>query len=237
LEPPTQKVQVTQQPQEKKNKRNLKQLIPAFAGSAFFEIFQTFFIALLITGFIYIFIAIPNQVDGRSMEDNFFHGELLLTNKFIQIIGDTDIGKKIEYDYERGDVVILQIPGKPDFIKRIIAEPEDTIMFENNKIIVNDMVLDEKYLAEEYKQHAGFLPHQSLAYIIQGQKIQIPEGKYFVMGDNRPNSQDSRYSSIGLINRSQLKGRVLIRYWPLNRLGIIQRGEYDETPYKRGESN
>jgi signal peptidase I len=199
-------------------------------GSIFIDIAQTIVIALAITVVIYLFIATPHQVDGRSMENNFHHNDLLLANKIIQMIGHTSIGQKLNYDYKRGDVIIFQQAGKPDYIKRIVATGGDTIMIKDNKVIVNDMVLDENYIPNtpEFKTE---LPNKEIAFLVEGQKKTVPENKYFVMGDNREHSQDSRFNSVGWVDRSEMKGKVFVRYWPLSSFGLISRGSYEETPY------
>lgn len=198
-----------------------------FQGTAIFETLQTVFYSFLITAFIYAVIAIPNQVDGASMEDNFHDGELILTNKFIQIINAIGLGDDISYVYDRGDVIIFQQPGKPDFIKRIIAKEGDTIKIEGGEVFVNGKKLEEKYL-EDSEDFITELPNEYLSFLNEGEEKTVPEGKFFVMGDNRPHSQDSRYTTVGWVEEGQIKGRVFFRYWPIGQLGIIQRGEFNE---------
>ena len=199
------------------------------------DILQTIVIALAITVVIYLFLAIPNQVDGQSMDDNFHNGELLLTNKVIQIIGDTPLGESLDYDYKRGNVIVFQQSGKKDFIKRIIAIGGDTIMIENNWIIINNMLIDEFYIPKtpEFKTT---LPSSDIAFLKESEPRTVPEGKYFVMGDNRQHSQDSRYSTVGWVDRNEIKGRVFLRFWPLDRFGLISSGESEEIPYTSSQN-
>ena len=198
-------------------------------GGVIIDIMQTIVIALAIFVFVYIFLAIPNQVDGQSMEPNFYHNELLLTNKVIQFIGDKGIGDSLGYDYKRGDVVILQLPNNPDFIKRIIAGPGDTVRVENHHVIVNDMILNEAYIPTTTRTEAG-------SFIADGVKVTVPADHYFVMGDNRQASKDSRSADVGFVSRDELKGKVFLRWWPLNRFGLIGTGDYTEQPYSESES-
>lgn len=203
--------------------------IPLTQPSAFIEMVQTILVSLAITVFIYIFIAMPNQVDGKSMENNFHHGELLITNKIIQLFGgDNILGKAFGYDYARGDVIIFQKPGYPDFIKRIIAGPGDTLKItRDHKIVVNGKILDEDYIPNT-DEFITKLPDAELRSISYDEEITLGPDKYFVMGDNREHSQDSRYESVGLIDRDEIKGKVFLKYWPLNEFGIIPRGTYKE---------
>lgn len=183
------------------------------------DFIQTIVIALAIVVVIYLFIAIPNQVEGSSMEPNFQHNQLLLTNKIIQFIGDTSLGDRFDYDYRRGDVIIFQQTGKPDFIKRIVATEGDTISIENGKPVVNGKTVDEKYITEQT---------YGSSFLKDGETKRVPEGSYFVMGDNRDNSKDSRFVDVGFVDRDDVKGRVFLRYWPLNKFQLIKQGEFEE---------
>jgi len=200
------------------------------ASSVLVDILQTVITALAITVVIYLFIATPHQVEGESMEPNFYNGELLLTNKVIQWLGGTPIGKILNYDYQRGDVIIFQHTDNIDFIKRIIAGPGDTIKIEYNKVIVNNKVLNEHYIPNT-PQFKTMLPSEEASFLQEGVEISVPEGKYFVMGDNRQNSQDSRYKTVQFVDRADIKGKVFFRYWPPGRPGLIQTGTYDENEY------
>ena len=182
---------------------------------------QTIVIALAICVFIYIFLAIPNQVDGQSMEPNFHHNELLFTNKIIQIVGDKSIGKKLNYDYKRGDVIVFQLPGNPDFIKRIIAGPGDTIKVEGNHPVISGKVVYESYIPSTTLTEGG-------TFLEEGEEKTVPSDSYFVMGDNREASKDSRSSDVEFVARKYIKGKVFFRWWPLGRFGLIGSGEYEE---------
>ncbi|KXK25819.1 MAG: Signal peptidase I P [candidate division WS6 bacterium OLB20] len=192
----------------------------------FVDIVQTVIIALLISVFIYMLIAIPNQVDGQSMEPNFQDQELLLTNKVIEWFGGSQVANTlgVDYNYRRGDVVIFNNKGT-DLIKRIIAVGGDTIRIEDNGVFVNGSELDEKYIPKTTRTR---VPFQGQAFMEEGEELVVPEGHYFLMGDNRENSKDSRFAEVGFVPRSMLKGRVFFRYWPVAKFGIIRQGEYEE---------
>ncbi len=188
-------------------------------GGIVIDFIQTIVIALAIVVVIYLFIAIPNQVDGESMMPNFHNNDLLLTNKIIQFVGNTAIGEKFDYNYKRGDVIIFQEPGKPDLIKRIIAIGGDTISIENGHPIVNGKVILEDYIHE---------PTYGNSFLNEGETKRVPEDSFFVMGDNRDNSKDSRFTDVGFVGRKYIKGKVFLRYWPIKDFGIINRGTYKE---------
>ena len=95
-----------------------------------------------------------------------------------------------------------------DYIKRIIAVPGDTLDIKNGKVFINGKQIEESYVKGEKKKKTSDVP------------IKIDEGMYFVMGDNRPCSRDSR--SIGLIEWEKLKGKAVFRYWPFNDVGELK---------------
>ncbi len=200
---------------------NYDENIGGRSGGLLLEALQTIVFALAVSVVIYLFFAIPNQVDGLSMFPNLRDKEILLTNKFLQITGGTD-GVFKSYDYQRGDMVVFQQPGRPDLVKRLIAGPGDKIKIENNKIYVNSKALIEEYLPSTVVTEPGpFLPN--------GVEKRIPEGNYFVMGDNRTNSKDSRTNDVGFVERRYLKGSPFLRLFPLDRFGQLDRGKYREV--------
>jgi len=190
-------------------------------NSVFIDLLQTVVVALSICVTIYLFIATPNEVHGQSMEPSFHDKELLLTNKTIQYLGSTKL-RGIVGDYKRGDVVIFRHTlSQEDFIKRIIALEGDTISIKNGDVYINDIKLNEPYLPKGRKTVAG-------SYLQEGQTLRVPEDSYFVLGDNRSNSTDSRSNLVRFVKRNQLKGRVMLRYWPLDSFGVIPRYTYEE---------
>ena len=113
--------------------------------------------------------------------------------------------EKVSYwfgnDVKRGDIVIIKISNDVDYVKRVIALEGEKIRVTDSKVYINDVALEEDYLAD------------NLVYD-NFDEVTVPEGHFFAMGDNRPNSIDSRSSSIGFINEDQLVGRVMFRVIP-----------------------
>ena len=168
---------------------------------------QAIVISLAITLFIYLVIAMPNEVLSVSMEPTFYEGDLLITNRTIQWLGN----ESSSYNYTRGDVVVFQQPGRLDLIKRIVGLPGEEIAIIDGKVRVNGQVLDESYLESPVVTFGG-------TFLAEGQTREIPLDSYFVMGDNRSSSLDSRYVDVGFVKRSHFKGKVIFRYWPLGRI-------------------
>jgi len=173
----------------------------------FLDFIETIVIALAIFVVVYRFLFQPHQVKGSSMYDNFHDGEYLLTDK-------------VTYRFrspERGDVVVFKAPQNEDYdyIKRIIALPGDTVKISGDQVFVNNTLINESgFLDARITTHAGL-------YAKEGQNVTIPAAEYFVMGDNRNNSSDSR--EWGPVPAANLVGRTWLRYWPVNLLGVIDK--------------
>lgn len=189
-------------------------------SNTFLNILQTLVILFSIAILLYLFVITPNQVDGPSMKDNFLNGELVLTNRLSAWIGDTALGKTLGLNYKRGDVVILQKPGYSEFIKRIIALPGERISIRNGNFYIDGKKLDEEYIPATMQTNGGNFIEDG------GEGKTVPEGYYFVSGDNRPVSNDSRFEEIGFIDRKWIKGKVILRFWPLNTFSLITEGSY-----------
>lgn len=188
-------------------------------GSVIIDILQTVVLALAFSLFIYLVFLIPSQVEGPSMEPNFYNRELLFADRTVQWIGATPFGAGV-YDYHKGDVVIFDFNGI-NLIKRVIATEGDTVRIENNKVFLNGALLNEPYLPNGRVTN---LPENTSTFP-EGVDAVVPENTYFLMGDNREISKDSRYGDIGFVERRKLKGRVFLRYWPVDKLGTIKPGE------------
>lgn len=175
----------------------------------FFDILESIVVALAIFVVVYLFFYSPHQVKGASMEPNFHDGEYILTNKYEYRFSDP----------KRGDVIVFKSPQNPeiDYIKRIIGTPGDTIRLSNNHFFVNDVQLEEQYLDDDLFTYFG-------SFLKEGSEIVVPEDHYFVVGDNRPRSSDSR--EWGFIERSAIIGKSQLRYWPFDRFGLIQPVNY-----------
>jgi signal peptidase I len=164
------------------------------------DIVQTILIAASVFVVIYVFLFRPFQVSGASMFPNFVDKEYVLTNLIVYRLQSPDTG----------DIVVFQSPvdKEKDFIKRIIATEGDTISVSNGQVYLNKNLLDESaYLKPEVKTYGG-------AFLREGQEVVVPEGKYFVLGDNRSYSSDSR--EWGFVTRGEIIGRSMFVYWPIS---------------------
>jgi len=179
-------------------------------GSFFLDIIETVVIALSVFLIIYLFFMQPHQVSGESMVPTFQDKEYLLTDK---------ISYKLNQP-SRGDTVVFHAPedatcapgGKCDYIKRIIGVPGDTIEVKNNKVFLNNVELQENYLDPKTITQAGEYTRSKI--------VRLGPDEYFVMGDNREHSSDSR--SWGPVSADAFVGRVFFRYWPIPVAGIIK---------------
>lgn len=178
-------------------------------GSFFLDIIETVVVALSIFLIIYLFVMQPHQVNGLSMYPSFDDGEYLLTDK---------VSYKM-HEPQRGDVVVFRAPEATqcpegtgcDFIKRIIGLPGETVIVKDNQLFINGERLTESYLSAEVITRAG-------TYTANG-PIVVPQDSYFVVGDNRNHSSDSR--TWGPVPANNILGKVFFRYWPLNKMGIL----------------
>lgn len=153
---------------------------------------------------IHLFIFSPNQVKGASMEHTFHNGEYILTSKIAYKLGSP----------KKGDVIVFKSPRNPDidYIKRIIGVPGDMIVIRGTQVFVNDVLLNEPYIADKTTIIGGFMQ--------EAVPEKVPPDHLFVMGDNRPNSSDSR--DFGFIPMTDIIGKVFYRYLPIPRAGFIK---------------
>src|SRR5579871_3895765 len=164
----------------------------------FVDALQSILIAASIFLVIYIFIARPFQVNGESMVPNFLNGEYVLTNLLTLRFNNPKLGDVV--------VFVAPIDTEKDFIKRIIGTPGDTVMVQDGDVYLNGKKLDEsKYLDITVKTYGG-------SFLKDGETITVPPDEYFVMGDNRAYSSDSR--EWGFVKRSAFIGESLFVYWP-----------------------
>ncbi|MEO6728815.1 MAG: signal peptidase I [Candidatus Dojkabacteria bacterium] len=176
---------------------------------------QSVIVAIVICIFIITFVAAPNEVDGTSMQPNYATGDRLYTNRLSHWVGSTPLGSTLGLNYKRGDVVVVEKPGVVALIKRIVGMPGETLKIFEGKVYINGKELQESYLPE------GTITSQG-TFLKENVEVNIPEGNYFVMGDNRRVSSDSRY--IGLIETDWLQGKIFLRIWPLNEIEIVPTG-------------
>lgn len=167
---------------------------------------QTFLIAAAVFLVIYVFLFRPFEVKGESMYPNFYDKEYVLTNL---------ISLRFQ-NPTRGDVIVFKAPPDPekDYIKRIIAIPGDTVSIKDSLVYVNGNIYDESvYIKQNVKTYPG-------AFLTEGKTVKVPEKEYFVMGDNRLYSSDSR--EWGFVKQSAIIGDSMFVYWPLNRMRVIK---------------
>lgn len=174
-------------------------------GLFFLDIIETGVIALSIFLIIYLFLLQPHEVKGNSMVPNFEHGDFLLTDKISYRFGEP----------ERGDVIVFKAPQNSnfDYIKRIVGLPGEAVEIKEGKFFVDGKRLEENYLPEDTYIREGKTLREGLV-------LTIPAGEYWVMGDNRQHSSDSR--EWGPVPRENIVGKVWLRYWPLEKLGKIE---------------
>ncbi|NLJ80535.1 MAG: signal peptidase I [Firmicutes bacterium] len=159
------------------------------------EWIRPFLEAAVLALFIAFFIAQPFKVDGASMENTLFHGERVIVDKLTYRFREP----------RRGEIIVLNMPNSK-YIKRIIAVAGDVILEREGVIHVNGAPLKESYVDNRTKMSWGpFL---------------VPEGHVWVMGDNRPRSDDSR-GSVGFLAVTDIIGRALFRFWPITRWGVF----------------
>ena len=185
-----------------------------FQKSTIREYFESIVIAVILALFVRTWVVQAFKIPTGSMENNLLIGDHLLVNKFIFAPAATSLERKLlpEREVRRGDVVVFKYPDEPerDFIKRVIGLPGETLELRNKKVFVNGRELEEPYVhflepASDAGEITSFDVRERYG------PVRVPEGQYFVMGDNRDNSQDSRYW--GFLPRSYIKGKALMIYW------------------------
>jgi signal peptidase I len=176
--------------------------------SFFLELAESFISSMLVLFLLYKFVAMPEVVHGASMHPNFESGERILMER---------VTKHFK-SFERGEVVILHPPNNPqiDYIKRIVGLPGDIIKIKDCEVYINrsgdKFILEEKYLPTEVCTVEG-------SELREGRSLRLKEKEYAVFGDNRLNSVDSR--AFGVVKKKDILGRVVFRFWPLDRLGFL----------------
>lgn len=182
--------------------------------------------ALMLLALVMVFIAQPVKVEGTSMLPHLHDGERIFVNKLVYY-DDYRWAPKIE----RGDVVVFWFPDDPSksYIKRVIGLPGDTVEMRDGHVRVNGKDLEEAYLDPRLNMSRA-----------NRQPVYVKQNYYFVMGDNRDNSSDSRFW--GLVPKKYVYGKALFRYWPLTMLSLISHdAHYSAIPpgasYRRDSMN
>ncbi len=183
-------------------------------GSLVVDLTETLVIGFSLFVVVYFFFMQPHQVNGQSMVPNFQSGEYVLTDK-------------ISYRFRspaRGEVIVFHAPPEAhcqegtgcDFIKRIIGVPGDQVEVKDNSYYVNNKKLDEVYIPSSYATYPGQYTRDKV--------ITLDKNEYFVSGDNRPYSSDSR--AWGPITTKEIVGRAFFVYWPPPAMGLIKEVVY-----------
>jgi signal peptidase I len=140
------------------------------------------------------------RVEGLSMAPTLQDQDRLIVNKLIYRLSAP----------RRGDIVMLYYPLNPDksFVKRVVAEEGEVVRIIDGRVYVNDIPLDDTYVPQEYRSHDDYGP------------LVVPEGYYFVMGDHRNNSSDSRHW--GMVPKKYIIGKVQVRWWPMPQARVFE---------------
>ncbi len=164
--------------------------------------------SVLIAVVLIVFIYQPVKVEGTSMEPSLTDQERIFINKFTYEFGLGQI--------ERGDTVVFWYPGdtSKSYIKRVIGLPGDRIRIDNGQVYVNGRPLSEDYVPKEYRDTLSW-PADA-----RGVDRAVPDGNYFVLGDHRSQSSDSR--AWGFVPRSDIYGKAVFVYWPLDKMGRLR---------------
>ncbi|MPZ24041.1 MAG: signal peptidase I [Dehalococcoidia bacterium] len=192
------------------------------------ELIETIVLALFI--FLLVRSSLQNfKVEGFSMDPTLENGEFILVNKLIYqkvdlgpldsllpFVDFEDDSRFILRAPRRGDIVVFEPNGEPgrDFIKRVIGEPGDVLEIRRGQVFINGERLDEPYLVTQGRGN--------------NTPVTVPTGHYFVLGDNRNNSTDSRSPTIGFVSLESIVGQASLVYWPVDRVGIAP-NEHTDT--------
>jgi signal peptidase I len=174
-----------------------------------FKLARDIFLIIVVFVLFGVFAVQPVVVEGTSMVPQLHDGERLLVNKLVYYkIQSVSWGH-----LQRGDVVVFWYPNDPDksYVKRIIGLPGETVEVRSGRVFINGEELNEPYLDTEHNQS-----------LRDNVVKRVEEHHYFVMGDNRDNSSDSRYW--GLVPEKYIYGKAFFRYWKPSEIGFIEHG-------------
>jgi signal peptidase I len=156
-------------------------------------------LAAIIAVLMVVFLYQPVKVEGTSMQPELIDQERIFVNKFVYHLEEI----------HRGDIVVFWYPKDPtkSFIKRVIGVPGDIVSVRNGQVFINGALLEEKYVPRGYQDLESFPP------------MRVKEDHYYVLGDHRNASNDSR--SWGLVPRKYIYGKAVFRYWPMEKAGFL----------------
>ena len=186
------------------------------------EYFESLIIAVALALFVRTFVFQAFKIPTGSMEPNLLVGDHLIVNKMINAPTVTALERAIlpGREIRRGDIIVFKYPVDPerDFIKRVIGLPGERIELRRKKILINGQPLDEPYVHLLEPPSPEGSPKKDDVREEYG-PVTIPAGQYFMMGDNRDNSQDSRFW--GFLPRSYVKGEALFIYFSFEENGSV----------------
>jgi signal peptidase I len=191
-----------------------------FRKSTVREYFESIVVAVILALFIRTFVVQAFKIPTGSMENNLLIGDHLLVNKFVFAPTASGLERALlpVGEIHRGDVLVFKYPEEPerDFIKRVIGLPGDTLEVREKRVYINGTPLDEPYAHFLQPPQSGSSLHEVTSFDVRERygPVTVPLDQYFMMGDNRDNSQDSRYW--GFLRRDYVKGRALVIYLSLD---------------------
>ncbi len=192
--------------------------ILSFLKALVIEIVETIVVALAVLAIVYLLAFQPHEVSGQSMDGigKFHDGQYILTDKFTYKLREP----------KRGEVIVFQYPLNTtyDYIKRIIGLPGETIKVKGGKVYIYNSENPNGFALNEDEYLAKSVVTTGRSFAEEDKEIKIPADQYFVMGDNRPDSSDSR--TWGLVPASDIIGKSFFRYWPPSEAGLIVNPQY-----------
>lgn len=178
------------------------------------RLFRDIFLIIVVFILFGVFFVQPVVVEGTSMLPQLQDGERLLVNKLVYYKFQSVSWGHVE----RGDIVVFWFPNDPDksYVKRVIGLPGETVDVRNGRVYINGIELNEPYLDTEHNRTLPTWPAKK-----------VEDHHYFVMGDNRDNSSDSRYW--GLVPEKYIYGKAFFRYWKPSDAGFLEHGDYNQN--------
>lgn len=178
---------------------------PGADGSPFLSVAnwsRDILVSIVLAVLVILFLYQPVKVEGTSMMPSLVDQERIFINKFVYRFGIGDI--------QRGDLVVFWYPADPtkSYIKRVIGVPGDAVELNDGVVLVNGQALQEDYVLDEYRDRASMAP------------LTVRADEYFVLGDHRSSSNDSR--SWGAVPRTYIYGKAVFVYWPLEKIGVLR---------------
>lgn len=164
-------------------------------------------LALLIRGFLFA----PFLVDGQSMTPNLANHERLIVNKFLYLVRQP----------HRGEIIVFHATPEKDYIKRVVGLPGETVEIRDDTLYINGKKHLERFLGDVKQAYH----EKNMQYTADFGPVEVPQGQLFVLGDNRPNSEDSRV--IGPIPLDTVVGRAEVVFWPVTHIRWLHKAGDD----------